>query len=191
MKSTSVRFLTILILFLGLKGHGATGFGISGGIGLPYITQFGVDYHLNEMFSAHFNYNNLDLSVDTAKLKLTMPELLVYFHPFSGSFFIGGGLGQETLKSSARDSTTNLEASIEVKATTTIIKTGWVWGTDDGGFFGGLDYSYIMPSGASSTITAPGVPTTSKEYQDAVDAADKFGSTAYGNLTFLKIGYLF
>lgn len=191
MKNIYFKVLGLAVFCFSLKGYGTTGFGVSGGIGLPYITQFGVDYQLNEMFSAHFNYNNLDLSVDTAKLKLTMPELLVFFHPFSGSFFIGGGLGQETLKSSARDATTNLEASIEVKASTTIIKTGWMWGMDDGGFWGGIDYSYIMPSGASSTITAPGVPTTSKEYQDAVDAADKFGKTAYGNITFLKIGYIF
>jgi hypothetical protein len=191
-----MRLLFSLLIFLSaVSFHSSVkanmGFGINTGFGLPYLGQLGLSYQINPMFGVHFNYNTVGIKSDGVSLSLTMPEFLFYVHPFSGSFFVGGGFGKENLKASATEPTTNLETSVEVEANTTVLKFGWMWGADDGGFWAGLDYSHIMPSGSKTTIVAPGVPTTSKEYIDTLDAANKFGETSYGNLTFFKIGYIF
>jgi hypothetical protein len=169
----------------------ARGLGISGGAGLPFLSQFGLHYFFNNKFAVYAGYNNLSLSIDSAKTTLTMPELTLQYHPFDGAFFIGLGAGSETLKATATDSTTGLEAAIEVTATTGIGKLGWMWGAGDGGLWFGIDVAFISPSGAKETITAPGVSTTAQAYLDAQEAAKKFGSTAYTSLTFFRLGYLF
>ena len=66
-----------------------------------------------------------------------------------------------------------------------------MWGINDGGFWFGIDATYIMPSNAKSTITAPGVPTTDQAYIDLVDANKKFGETSYANVTFARFGWFF
>ncbi len=166
-------------------------FGLNVGVGVPYLTQAGLNYRMSDMFSISAGYNLLDVDVDTASAKLAMPELLLNFHPFSGSYFIGAGVGQESLEVTATESLGTNEVEIDVDAMTTIVKTGWMWGASNGGFWFGIDFAYIMPSGAETTIKAPGVPTSDPSYQDAVDAADKFGDSAYGNITFIRLGYLF
>jgi hypothetical protein len=145
----------------------------------------------NNQFAVYGGYNNLSLSVGEASVNMTMPELSLQYHPFEGAFFVGLGVGSETLKAKATDALTNAEASIEVTAMTTIGKLGWMWGASDGGFWFGIDMAFVSPSGAKSTITAPGVSTTDQVYIDAQDAAKKFGETSYTSLTFLKLGYLF
>jgi hypothetical protein len=54
-----------------------------------------------------------------------------------------------------------------------------------------MDIGYVIPSGADVKISSGGVPTTDPSYIDAVDAADKFGKTAYPNFTFARFGWLF
>lgn len=191
MRKIAVIFCT---LFLTLKSYSAgdsSGFGLSAGFGVPYITQFGINYKMSNLFGIYANYNNLDLSVGEAKLALTMPELMLNYHPFAGSFFIGLGVGQESLLAKSTETLTGTEVKIEVKATTTIVKSGWMWGISNNGFWFGMDAAYIMPSGAKTTITAPGVATTDQSYLDAIDAADKFGKSSYLNITFARLGWIF
>lgn len=120
-----------------------------------------------------------------------MPELMLQYHPFAGSFFIGLGAGQESLLAKSTETLTGTEVKVEVKATTTIVKSGWMWGLANNGFWFGIDAAYIMPSGAKTTITAPGVLTTDPSYLDAVDAAEKFGNASYLNITFARLGWVF
>ncbi len=172
-------------------GGGGGGIGLNVGVGLPFVSQAGVNFRLSNQIGFSLGYNLLSLTSGEASLKLSMPEALVYFHPFSGAFFLGGGVGKETLNAKATDSGTNNEVTIDVTANTMIGKLGWMWGAANGGFWFGIDFSYIKPSNGKTTIVAPGVPTTDQTYIDAVDAADKFGNTAYVNVTFARFGWLF
>ncbi len=182
------------ILFMGLfySSSAVASVGVSGGVGLPFLGQFGVDYKASSQFSFYVGYNMLSIDVGSSKAELTMPEVLFRYHPFSQSFYLGLGLGYENLDASATDSVTQLTARAEVSAMTGIAKLGWMWGAaDNEGFWFGVDISYIMPFNDETTITAPGIPVTDPEYQDVLDAAEQFGETAYINLTFIRLGYLF
>lgn len=170
---------------------GSGGFGLSVGLGSPFLTQAGLNYKMSDRVGFSLGYNLLDLSLGTAGVKLAMPELLVHYHPFMGSYFVALGVGQETLDVTASDLTTGYKTAVNVTAMTGIVKTGWMWGIGNNGFWFGVDASYIMPSGATQSITAPGVPTTDPSYQDALDAAKKFGETAYMNITFARMGWIF
>lgn len=164
--------------------------GINAGFGIPFVSQYGLNATFGPKWSANIGYNSLDITSSDADVKLTMPEVVVNWHPFSGAFFIGLGLGSEKLEVSASNAAGS--ASAEVTATTTIAKLGWMWGKADGGFWFGMDISFISPSGGEVDIKTTGAVTTaSEEYQEAKDAAEKFGETAYTNITFARLGYLF
>jgi len=191
---SKVRYLLLVVIFIGKSAFAdgsGSGFGLSAGLGLPFLTQAGVHYRPSNKLGFYLGYNLLDVTSGEAKVKLSMPELLVSFHPFDGAFFLGAGIGQEKLEVTATETGGTDQAKIEVTALTTLAKIGWMWGVANGGFWFGIDFSYIMPSGAKTDITAPGVPTNDQAYVDAVDAADKFGKTSYSNLTFARFGWIF
>lgn len=165
-------------------------FGLQVGMGVPYMQQAGLNYQFNDSFGMAFNYNLFDISIGSAGAKLAMPELLFNYHPFAGSFFIGAGVGQQTLNVKA-SSTTGPDVKIDVTSTSGIAKLGWMWGIGNRGFWFGMDVAFVSPSNSESKVTAPGVPVTDQSYIDAQDSAKKFGETAYTNLTFARFGWLF
>jgi hypothetical protein len=183
--------LMTLIVNPATADESGSGFGLSAGLGIPFLTQGGVHYRPSNSLGLYLGFNQLKLSAGEADLNLTMPEFHVTYHPMAGAFFVGLGLGQEKLEATATETNGTDEAKIEVTALTTIAKLGWMWGVANGGFWFGLDFAYIIPSGAKTTITAPGVSTTDQAYIDAVDAAEKFGETAYLNFTFARFGWIF
>jgi hypothetical protein len=182
----------VLAMLIGMtQAASARGLSVSFGAGVPFINQFGLHYSLSDKMTVYAGYTNLSADLGTAQAEMTLPEVGLQYHPFGGAFFLGLGAGSVSLESSAVDAVTLLKASIEVTATAAIGKMGWMWGAADGGLWFGIDLSYISPSGPKSTITAPGVSTTSQAYLDAESAADKFGTTAFPGLTFLRLGYFF
>lgn len=198
------RILSIFILSICLpslayaeEGSSSTsGFanklGVDVGLGFPYLAQAGVTYRVNEMFSVVAGYHLLDIDVDEASAELSMPAILVHYYPFSGSFFLGAGVGKQNLEVSATESDSNTKITAESDATTTIAQLGWTWGASNGGFWFGFDISYIMPSGADSSISpSSGAITSDPNYQDVQKALDDFGDTSYPNITFARLGWLF
>jgi len=185
-----VGILFSLILTSTAFAKGGKGFGINGGVGVPFLQQAGINYFMSDSLSLSFTYNSLDLTIDDASVKLSMPEVLLQWHPFSASFYIGLGVGQESLKAVATDSLTSQTSEAEITAMTAIAKLGWMWGIADGGFWFGIDAAFITPSGADIEITST-LPTTDQAYIDAEDAAEQFGKTAFSNITFFRLGYLF
>ncbi len=191
MRLISLSIFTIALSLFANLSYAKSGFGLNVGAGIPFLMQGGINYRMSDTLGFSAAYNILDVNVGTASVDLTMPEVLVHYHPFKGAFFIGAGIGQESLKVSATDLLTSLQTSAEVTAMTGIVKTGWMWGATSEGFWFGVDISYISPFSPTTTITAPGVPTTSQEYLDVVDAANQFGETGYINFTFARLGYIF
>lgn len=190
-----LKYLVVFSLFVSTKAFAAPGVGINFAIGIPFLQQVGVDFKLSDMLGVTLGYNLLKIDYSTTdgndgSVELAMPELLLSFHPFSGSFFIAAGVGKESLTVEGTESYSSDTIKVEVDAMTTIAKIGWRWGYADGFWFG-IDYSHIMPSGAETTVTAPGVSTTDPNYLDAVEEAEDFGESSYGNITFARFGWLF
>ncbi|MBX2986282.1 MAG: hypothetical protein KF802_00150 [Bdellovibrionaceae bacterium] len=176
---------------LAQAASGKGGFGFNVGMGLPYTQQAGLNYQFSERFGVAVGYNLFDFSIDKSGLKLSMPELMFNYHPFAGSFFIGLGAGQEKLEVVSTDTVANKSLKIEVSAMTTILKTGWMWGLANGGFWFGMDVAYVKPGSSDPTVTSTGFTPTDQQYLDAIDAAKKFGETAYTNITFARLGWIF
>ncbi|MCB0420611.1 MAG: hypothetical protein KDD61_06430 [Bdellovibrionales bacterium] len=188
-----LKILAPLFFVFSLNANGASsgGIGLYAGAGLPFLGQAGLTYSTSGMFSFALGYNLLSLDSGLSKVELSMPEFMIHYHPFSGSFYLGVGAGQETLEVKATDLFTGYTASAKVTATTTIAKMGWMWGASDGGLWFGMDLSFIMPSGGDPDIVAPGLTSTDQAYKDTEDAAKKFGNTSYVNITFAKLGFIF
>lgn len=188
-----MRKMVLFFCFLFLTSFQAlAGVGLSVGAGLPFLGQGGIDIKTSDSFSFYVGYNLLDLDVGTAGVKLSMPEALVRYHIFGESLFVGLGVGYQSFEATATDTLTAQTARAEVTGLTGVAKIGWMWGASDNqGFWFGVDVAYVVPLNSETTVSAPGVPTTSQEYIDVVDAADEYGETAYPSFTFARLGYIF
>lgn len=165
--------------------------GVSYGLGLPYTTQLGLNYTMGNSLTIHAGQNSLSISSGLASVDLSMPEASILWHPFQGSLFLGVGLGSQTFKSSATDILTSQTASVEISATTTLVKFGWMWGKADGGLWFGIDFTTVIPSTSDIEITAPGLSTSDKAYKDVESAVKQFANSSYTNTTIARVGYLF
>ena len=181
-----------LLLTLGSIQVSSAAVGISYGLGAPYVSQPGLDLTLSDRWSVVARANSFGIDLGEASVDLNMPEVSVLWHPFSGSFYLGVGVGSQTLDVSSTNAQTGASASTEVTTTAMLAKLGWMWGKGNGGFWGGMDITFVSPASSDYEIeTSGGISTTSEEYQDVEDAAEQFGETAYANITFLRLGYLF
>lgn len=178
------------LLFASIGSAKGGGFGFNFGIGLPFLSQAGLNYVMSDKLSFGLSYNQLKLDSGLASVSLTLPEASINWHPFSGSFFLGLGYGSQSFLAKATETTTGESVEIKVDSTAAIGKLGWMWGASDGGLWFGIDMSVISPSGAKTTITTI-VPETDKAYIDAKEQSTKFGNSSYSNLTFFRLGYLF
>jgi hypothetical protein len=170
----------------------AMDFGLNVGVGVPFASQYGLDVSFGPNWGLTLGQSSLSLDSGIASVELASNELLVNWFMFSGSFYLGVGVGQETLEVTATNAVTSLVASANVSAPTTLARLGWMWGRGDGGLWFGIDFTYIMPSASEIELdTSAGVDTSDTAYQDALSAAEQFGKTAYTNITFARLGYLF
>lgn len=183
-----LRFVVFAVLSLSTQ-YAVAGLGINYGIGLPFVKQYGLDYKMSDKFSAEVLVNGLDLSLGEAGVVMNKTEIGIKYHPFSGAFFLGLAYGNFDTTATATSSGQNIEAKVEGSALTA--KLGWMWGIANDGFYFGMDVGYQSPMGVETTTTADASVTGTTEYQDAVDAADKYGETGSVNFTFFRLGYLF
>lgn len=175
-------------------------FGLSAAVGLPHPMRLGFDYvHSSRLFSIGAAYGAFSISAADVKLAMTNMELALRWHPFSGSFFLGALLGNHTISAEQSKiiSSSNITGKLEVKANYAAPYMGWMWGGASTGFFAGLDFGFMSPSGVTSTFTsnagAPIVATT--DYQtmesDIRKAGDAFGAIGVPMFTLLKLGWMF
>lgn len=190
---SQLKLVLIVISFMSSFAFAAGGshLGINAGFGLPFTSQYGLTYvTASNKVSLDLTYNAFKITDGMASLSLIKPELMVKWHPFMGSFFLGAGLGQQTLTATGKDTLTGLTAEIEVTSMTVTPTLGWMWGMSDGGFYIGMDFGYEIQSGATTKITSI-LPDTNQAYIDAKTQGDKFGNTSFVVMTLLRLGYLF
>lgn len=182
---------------------GGSMYGANFGMGIPYLSQVGLNYiHPSKYFSSELSYNRFNMSVEdgsTLTVDLTKIEFALRWHPFAGSFYVGVGVGNQTLVVKATEFilANTVESKAEVKSNLITPQFGWLWGMSDGGLFGGIDFSLHSPSSPKTTFTtnADSTEQATQAYQDLErdvnEEGDKFGETSYISFTFLRIGYLF
>lgn len=187
MRKLIVSVFAVLVLMPSAKAE----IGINAGIGVPFVSQYGVDLTMGPSWTISASYNILSLESDTASISLSMPQVLLNWHPFAGAFYIGVGVGKETLEVEATDELSGASARAEVNANTALARVGWMWGKANGSFWFGMDATYVSPSGGDVDVETVGFTATDEEYQDVLKAGEDFGNTAYLNITFARFGWLF
>lgn len=195
--------LIFLLSFLSsFQAWSASGnlYGLNVATGLPYLSQAGFNFvHSSKKVSFEVGYRSVNVVILDVNVALKKPEVSARWHPFSGSFFLGLGLGQQDLSASS-DSTISgqsIEAQVSIKSTVITPHLGWMWGAGDGGFFGGLDFGYQLPSNPKTTLStnADSIIQATPDYQDLYEAVNDqgkiLGQIGIPTVTLLKIGYLF
>lgn len=185
-------FIAVFALAITTASTAKADIGLYYGLGVPYTKQYGITYSSSPKFSMDIGYNTLNLDFDTASVELTKPELNLKYHIWGGATYFGLGIGYVNLEASSTDSGTGQSVTATVKGAAFTPSIGWLWGRANGGLVFGIDIGYQVPMGAEADVDAggalgPGDP----EYDDAQDAAEKFGESALPVITFAKIGYLF
>lgn len=189
-----------ILLGLAIKPSAEAAFGFNAGFGLPYVSQFGLNYlHSSNRFSVDVNHGSFNLDVDIVALSLTKTELVVKWHPFAGSFYLGAGIGSQALSSKATQTvlTEEVEAEIKITSSTLTPVLGWMWGASNGGFFAGMEFGMQTHQSPKTTLTtnADASIQTNAEYMeleaDIREQGEKYGEASVTVMTLLKIGYLF
>ncbi|MCC2679842.1 MAG: hypothetical protein K0R29_2418 [Pseudobdellovibrio sp.] len=182
--------LFIFIIALSTKAF-AGPYGVNFGLGIPYLTQLGVNYvDLANNFSAEARLNFFTVSVGIASVRLTKPEINAKWHPFQGAFFVGMGWGIQYATATATEPNTRAGIKYSVVSDTVTTTLGWLWGLSEPGFYGGFDFSYQNPYNVRTVIDSD-VPVNDDTYNDAKDAGEKFGSLGLPLFTLIRVGYLF
>lgn len=132
---TTLTFIFIIPLTYGVD------FGLSAGVGAPFVSQYAVDVSFGSNWGMSLSQNALSAESGEASVDLSSNVAIVNWHIFSGSFYIGLGIGQEELEVSAKESSSSLVASASVTTNSLLGRLGWMWGKADAGFWFGADIS--------------------------------------------------
>ena len=170
----------------------AGNYGLNIGLGVPYLTQFGINYvDLPKNLSAEVRLNFFfTISAGIASVRLTKPEVNVKWHPFTSSFFLGIGLGHQIATATATEPSSGAGVKYSVSSSVATTTLGWLWGISDVGLFGGVDVSYQNPYHVYTTIDTA-IPADDTAYTDAREAGEKFGNLGLPLITLIRIGYLY
>lgn len=169
-------------------------------VSFPRIRELALEYKSgNGFFSAAAISGGFSLKPES-KIEATFSnyEIRGRLHPFAGSFFLGLGLGTQSIKIKATDSisSTNVDLNLDIASTYMVPHIGWLTVYSFGLTFG-FDIGTVIPSGVKSTVTSNANSTiqAQSEYQklksDAQSAGDKLGKTSLPYVTLLKVGWLF
>lgn len=184
--------ILVLVLSLPLTSNAAGGgsYGFNVAISTPFLTQYGLNYvNTSKNFSAEIAHSALTLSSLDFVISGQSNTLILRWHPFNGSFFLGAGVGQKIVSSEFNQaiSATDSQTKLEITATTLTPTLGWMWGISDGGFFGGFDVGYQTHLSTKSNTTS----TVDSSIKVTADEIEKLGKLGFPVITLLKIGYLF
>jgi len=171
--------------------------GVSAGIGLPRLTNVGINYLSESQYiSAEIAYGYLDVKSGSTQVRSKNIDVAARYHPWQSSFFVGAAVGSQTLTGDGSGTVSGQQVSADVDIRTTYVtpQVGWMWGAQDGGFFGQLDLGWQAPLNADVSYSTNSTDRTSNEYRDfereVRDAGRKLGEVGIPS-AMIKVGWLF
>ncbi len=169
-------------------------------LSIPRPANVGIEVKYWDLLGVSGEYGMLpQITFDEAKLKITGTNFRFKIYPFRGGFYLGVGMGSQTITVSTVQTISTISTTITGTQKNNFImpQLGWNW-VWDSGFFMGMDLGVQLSSSRTTTITTDqtnALVTGSAEYQTEVnkltDLADKFGKIPFPLLTLLKFGYFF
>lgn len=183
-------------------------------IGFPQILGYGVEALFARTVSAGFSVNSYTIDqIDKAEVEIKGWDAHLRWHPWMGSFFVGGSYGRMEVDGDYQDKfiarTLGFEREVEARINATIKtnyftpRLGWfaVW---ESGLTFGFDIGAQIPLGPKTSVntTFPDsseieqvVIKQTEEYKDLEDQADEaiklFGKRTIPVVTLLSVGWLF
>ena len=175
-------------------------YGASAALGIPHPINFNFNFvHSSRLFSAEIGGGSYKFKVSGADLEIKNTQIGLHYHPWAGSFFVGAIYGTRSLTGEKTDVVSGFNATVKAEITSNYLTpmVGWLWGADNGGFFGSIELGYLMPSNVKTTLTtnAPTAVQTTTAYQDlesdVKNTGKKAGEMALPHITLVKLGWLF
>lgn len=186
--------------------------------GIPHPITVGVDGQIEKDYGANIGFGSYTYSkpdtttIKDLKIKIQHFEIGGSWRPWSGSFFVGGELGQQTLQVSAMstkkvssgETSSDLSLTADMKIVSTYLtpQVGWNWKFDSGLNIGTtLGVQYPLTSRSTFEANVEGVAGLDEaikrlpEYQqlddDVHDAGKKAGLLALPKWEVIHVGWLF
>lgn len=181
------------------SGHSRGRVGLHAALGLPHPMTFGMDYlTAGKMFSFSVIGGGFSREIEEVTVGIRNLEFQFRYHPFSGSFYAGAGLGSHQITAKKKETITaiEVEAEVTVKASYVTPQIGWLW-VWDSGLQMGFHFGYLSPrsvttdlkTNADSTIQA--TTEYKKLEKDVKEQGNDIGDTALPVVSLLHIGWMF
>jgi hypothetical protein len=182
----------------GLCGPLLLGPKLTGG-GLPLPFRFGIETKFQNLIGLSFDYGLFPtLSISDVKLGAHGWTVAARLYPFRESFFLGVGMGRQTISGERNEeiagSMTRIEASMD--STLLVPQLGWRW-VWDSGLWLGTEIGVQIPISNSGRLStnAPGSAQMTSEYQELEDDVesiiDKIGDLPLPQMALAQIGFFF
>lgn len=169
-------------------------------VSFPRVTEYALEYKTGSgLFSTALISGGFSFKPEsTTSASFSNFELRGRWHPFYGSFFLGLGMGSQSIKVQATDTinSTNVVLDLDITSTYMVPHIGWLSVYSFGLTFG-FDVGMIVPSGVKSKLSsnAPTIVKSTSDYQkmedDILASGDKLGKVSIPYMTLLKVGWLF
>jgi hypothetical protein len=182
----------------GVAGSFLFGPKLTGG-GLPLPLRFGIETKFQNLVGLSFDYGLFPtLSISDVKLGANGWTVAAKLYPFRESFFLGVGMGRQTLEASRSEdiagSMTRVEASMDSTLLVPQIGWRWVW---DSGLWLGTEIGVQIPISNSGRVTTNGSaavqmdPSYAELEDDVESIIDKIGDLPLPQMAFAQIGFFF
>ncbi len=167
---------------------------------LPRPISYGIESKFRDMFGLSLGYGYFPkVTLSSVSLKITGWDVRLKWYPFQGAFFLGAGLGNQTLEGSSTQTVSGIPATLNITQDNAFFlpHLGWNWIWSSGFFMGmdlGVQLSMSRTTKLTSNITDPTL-IASADYQklqkDVQDKGDQVGKIPLPLLTLLKFGFFF
>ena len=169
-------------------------------VGFPTLARGGIETRFLGFGGFAIDYGILpQFSISNIKLALNSFRVVAKLYPFQGAFYVGGGFGSQAFAGETDTTISGVPINIKVNIASTILtpQIGWLWGSQNGGFFYGMELGaqVVLSSSVAVETNALAAIKALSAYTDAENSIKTQGTTlAQTTLPFvsmIQFGYLF
>jgi hypothetical protein len=132
----------------------------------------------------------------SAELSLWAVQGTLRWFPFSGAFYLGSGVGYQSLKASVSSTSGVAPTEVSTNLSSPFItpQLGWLWMWKSGfalGLNAGVQIPFASDPEVKMTVAGVPVPAAGGDADDVRNVAKMIGKTPFPNIDLLKIGFFF